>query len=151
MAPVFICTKLLSNFFDLLQKILSVVKLTQTEIIYEILQGTQSWRTLMKSRLFVALMLLTSTAFADFSEIDLITREGVEANFTRAGRGVEMDRFSYEGNPKVQNDVMIVNSSVWAQEGIKLSWTWHSCETRIRIKSPGVFEDLGTDCQFEMD
>jgi hypothetical protein len=105
----------------------------------------------MRTYLFAGMIFCTTAAFADFSEIDLIVRDGVENNFTQARRSVEMDRFSYNGQPKIQNDIMTVQSSVWAQEGIRLTWTWHSCETRIRILSPGSYEDLGTDCQFEMD
>lgn len=108
----------------------------------------------MKTTLLtLCLSLAVSTpAFADFGEIDILVKESIEAHFRDYQKSVDLGRFEYIGQPKTENSVMTVLSSVWAeQRQIAPFWGWHECVTTIQILSPGHYKDLGSDCEFQFD
>ncbi len=105
----------------------------------------------MKTKLLILwLSLAVSTpAFADFSEIDLLVKESIEAHFREYQKSMDLSTFEYLGQPKTEGSVMTVVSLVWAeQKQIAPYWGWHECITRIQIQSPGRYKDLGSDCQW---
>lgn len=99
-------------------------------------------------------LVFSNSAQADFGEIDLMTRESVENFFLAEGRGVDLTRFEYVGQPKWTGPVMEIESSVWA-ETHRLpggaQWAFHNCWTQIEVQAPGQFVDLGTTCDLDFD
>jgi hypothetical protein len=108
----------------------------------------------MKTKLLTLCLSLafSTSAFADYGEIDLIVKESVESHFRDDQKSVDLSTFEYQGQPRTEGSVMTLVSSVWAeQRQVAPYWGWHECVTRIQIQSPGRYTDLGSDCQFQFD
>lgn len=107
----------------------------------------------MKIR-FIFFLILTFApvaSFADFGEIDIIVQESIEDHFDEEGRPVDLSTLTYEGDPKMQNDIMVVETSVKAVQGYTHEWGLHYCTTKIKVLATGKFKDQGSDCYYDTD
>jgi len=103
-------------------------------------------------KLSLVLMFLSLNAQASFGEIDLLVKESIQNHFSDYRRSVDLSRFDYFGKPKIENNLIIVRSSVWAEHGFNSGgWGWHDCTSKIQILSPGQYRDLGSSCGFELE
>lgn len=101
----------------------------------------------------VFLLLWCSAAFAatEFGEIDLAVRESIAAHFAEYHRGVDLNRLEYQGEIRSEDAQVLVFSSVWAQQGFDHGWGWHDCTTHLKKERPGVYRDMGSDCEYQRD
>lgn len=104
----------------------------------------------MKTFLAITVLFFSITCAADFGEIDILVKESIERNFTENGYSVDTNRIEYDGEPKVHNDLMTINSSAWGSSGLINKWGWHNCETKINLAPSGPV-DLGSRCWLDFD
>lgn len=107
-------------------------------------------------KIFILALLFSLPAQADFGEIDILVKESIENHFRDYGRSVDLGRMEYFGGPKMDGQVMVLRSSVWAEHGFgggmgRTDWGWHDCTTRIQVDGPGKYKDLGSDCFYETE
>ncbi len=107
----------------------------------------------MKNRIWLIkiLLLISTPAFADFGEIDLMVRDSIEDFFNYEGREVDLKTLNYDQEPKSSDGILKVHTTVQAIEGFTRDWALHSCTTHIEITAPGAYKDLGSDCSFDLD
>lgn len=94
---------------------------------------------------------LNPTAFADFGEIDLMVRESIENDFREQGREVDLESLTYEKDPVTIDSIMTIETAVNGVQGFTNEWGLHYCTTKIKIVSPGAYEDQGSFCFYDTD
>lgn len=106
----------------------------------------------MQRFILTALLVLSPFCGASYGEMDLVVRESIENHFRDYNKSVDLQTLEYRGQPKQHEDVITINSSVWAEQHmIKPYWGWHDCTTRIQVAARGYFVDLGSNCYFDFD
>lgn len=106
----------------------------------------------MKILSLIALVfLLNPSAQADFGEIDILVEESIENHFREYNREVDLSTMTYEKDPQTVDSVMTIETAVNAVQGFTFEWGLHYCTTKIKIVSPGKYEDLGSDCFYDTD
>ena len=111
-----------------------------------------SLRLFLVTIFFGFFLMLSLESRADFGEIDILVRESVEAYFKEDGRSVDLQRFNYVGNPILNQDTLVIHSSVWAEQRmIEPYWGWHECTTELVVLQRGKYTDKGSECFFEFD
>lgn len=101
--------------------------------------------------LLFAVLTFNQQASADFGEIDLMVQESIENYFREYNREVDLSTMTYEKDPQTVDSVMTIETAVNAVQGFTFEWGLHYCTTKIKIVSPGKYEDLGSDCFYDTD
>lgn len=111
------------------------------------------FRLMKINHLLIALALCLQTSFssADFGEIDFIVRESVENYFIYEGRKVDLSTLAYEGDPKIQDHIMTIETTIMAIQGFTHDWGLHYCTTKVKMLSPGKYQDLESVCSYDTD
>ncbi|MCC6138366.1 MAG: hypothetical protein IT287_07015 [Bdellovibrionaceae bacterium] len=99
----------------------------------------------------LAVLMVSSPSFADFGEIDLIVQESIENYFRENQREVDLSSMTYEKEPVTEDSIMISETAVKAIQGFTNEWGLHYCTTKVKVVSPGKYEDLGSDCFYDTD
>jgi hypothetical protein len=105
----------------------------------------------MKLLTILMLVLQPTISSADFGEIDILVHESIENYFEIDGRKYDITTLTYEGKPKIQGNLMEIETGLLAVQGFTQQWGLHYCVTQIKILSLGKYEDLGSDCYYDTD